>query len=106
MISLDEDHGVSSQKTQVVALLELEQGTCMHTNTIRVINLEDQLDLGEPEVVSSQTEQTENTVIRQTVVKYLKKMYIIQDVYQFDYSPGQNSSPEIMSGSIQSSFEK
>ena len=41
MISQDEDHGLSSQKTQVVALLELEQGTCMHTNTIRVINLED-----------------------------------------------------------------
>jgi hypothetical protein len=106
MIARGQDHGVHSKQTTVVARLDLPNCSCLHTNTIREIHLEEGAEFDEPVVVSSRAEQTANLITRRVEVRYLKKKYIVEDVYQFDYSPGKETQAEMASDSAESSYEK
>ncbi len=81
-----QDHGVSCQTTTLKASLVLKDCKCDHTNSLKVVPVEDGQHYEIPSVTSSVSEQSFNVMIKTTEVRYLGIKYIIQDRYVFDYS--------------------
>ncbi len=77
MIIPELDVGIKSQTTTVVKGLTLTNGSCMHTNIVKVIRVEGETDEEAPQITTI-TKEEENHIIRHlTEIKFKNRNYIV-----------------------------
>jgi hypothetical protein len=83
MIIPELSEGIKSQTTTLVKCLTLNNGSCMHTNVVKVVRVEGELRDDEPQI-STITKQEENHIVRHfTEIKFKNRNYVVEDIYVF-----------------------